>query len=484
MWPPSLQEQTSIFDTADHEITTFKNWAARRAGESPYHISESLRRDHPFITAILEQRHTPHFSALHANHLCRIRRRIEGRDRRCSNRRRKTTNAYLGTRRTVNGEDSGVVRYAQVLRRVAIPEGVHTQELTERLLSDLEAIQETLAEQGRTAEEVMHRGMACLKWEWDAEEVEDQNGYKHDLGTYTLYLGSEGCVWGMGGDYKSNGYCHPHLSTDGAMCLGDFQNFKTQLSLNGALMMVFDNVCRLICSYNHSSPYIEMGRLMGEDDECSTCAHCGEEINPEESYYVDDDHYCEDCAWRCDICEEYFTIDTESIECRNRYHCPNCASDHLHQCVDCDEWVDEAKVIFICDEHGDSQAYCKDCVVECSDCGDDTPKDTVTERNNKYYCPDCMVECEDCGEELPKEDATEICDCHYCSDCVSSCDECGDKMANESSVSLDGKRCCPDCVATCDMCDETVLSADSNYHNDGHDLLQICDKCHETLELP
>ena len=412
-----IHEELAAAQRRQLEIMLFSRWANRHreqqaSGSLSTQEMEALRRDKPFFAAILDGRNDPIRDYWRDRRLTRIRQRILGRDRRWENRKRKECSPYLNSYQAQVRFDSHW-RQALALRTAKKPKNPFQgrqlpseRELLEQLEADLAVINQDLEEEGQPkAAQGEFRCKPCLTWRVDVSEIEDQHGDCHDLGAYTVHLMADGSVYGFGGDHERKGYCHPHLSSDGSMCKGDYQNFKDLLCTSGALAAVFDNVNRLLNTYNHESPYIELLDLVDENAGYC-CTKCGDEVDEDEVYWSGDDTYCGECTWSCDSCERtYVNGDDESTEARGRYYCEDCAAEHLHQCEGCEEYFEDDDVNYIENGRGDGAYYCSSCSTTCYDCREAVVKDDAIRLNGHYYCEDCVTSCEDCDKDIPKGEA-------------------------------------------------------------------------------
>lgn len=127
------------------------------------------------------------------------------------------------------------------------------------------------------------------------------------------------------------------------------------------------------------------------------CAHCGEELDINEGFFVDDELYCEDCLdelfVECDDCGEYIRRD-EVIETGNgRIVCEDCLDRYYTRCEDCGEYypADEMNIVT---SLGDTDYYiCDDCrnygdYYRCDNCGDLFHADDM----RGDYCLECYDE--------------------------------------------------------------------------------------------
>lgn len=82
----------------------------------------------------------------------------------------------------------------------------------------------------------------------------------------------------------------------------------------------------------------EPGDLCCEKHKLVECEECGQLVHPDDLYYVDGFHYCEDCCTLCYYCDEYVkNIDTEIVNGNNI--CTECIKDNYTWCDNCSEYI-------------------------------------------------------------------------------------------------------------------------------------------------
>lgn len=136
-----------------------------------------------------------------------------------------------------------------------------------------------------------------------------------------------------------------------------------------------------------------------EEDMC-TCDNCGERINSDDGYWINDEFYCcSDCAheagyYYCEYCDDWGREDDGYWIDDNFYCCDDCAeAAGYERCRNCDEWHDKDDMIEINDEY----YCCEDCANNdgyfcCLHCGDWSHSDnseTVVTEDGEYCCADC-----------------------------------------------------------------------------------------------
>lgn len=143
------------------------------------------------------------------------------------------------------------------------------------------------------------------------------------------------------------------------------------------------------------------------------CSWCGrsltlgdlEEDLPE-NYTDDDFHFYEDSQGRlyCERCNEGLVCcedcgdvvrndDATWVGSRDGYICDSCLSNNYSWCEDCEEYYPDDIMNTIRLYTGETRAVCDDCYdnyVECYECGDFAPSDSVySNENGDLVCPNC-----------------------------------------------------------------------------------------------
>lgn len=154
-------------------------------------------------------------------------------------------------------------------------------------------------------------------------------------------------------------------------------------------------------------------------------------------------------------------------------------------CTECGEAIDLNDAIEINGEY-----YCKDCVVQCENCGEWFLKDdcTYVPYEDGYVCEDCLndayVQCYECGEYFPESECTyvEYCNDWVCNDCLDEkyeqCWECSeyyprDEMYETQDGNLVCESCCDTYYVYCDDCGELVHQDNVYYDDNG----SYCEDC-------
>lgn len=164
-------------------------------------------------------------------------------------------------------------------------------------------------------------------------------------------------------------------------------------------------------NYSDTIPYINGGTgfVLGEDvtdieswdlnmeveddDEHFTCEGCGLRYHTDDSNYVNDYLWCNDCyndrfAY-CQKCGEDYDNDyVHEVNHRYSYMCEDCLSDcGFYKCEDCGEYSDNVN------ETDECNLYCEDCI-----------------ESHAFYCEDCeqwlegVSECEEHKDEEDEEE--------------------------------------------------------------------------------
>jgi len=154
------------------------------------------------------------------------------------------------------------------------------------------------------------------------------------------------------------------------------------------------------------------------------CYHCDQES--ECLLTTCDKWLCEDC-WKdnvqeCDCCgDNYYHTEMDSIAYLN--YCSSCLESHF-QCESCRRFTSNSE------RHDtlDHRILCDSCYddvwCECSECGDETLKDSDYSWNASYFCPSCwdriFFTCSECSGLFSREEDG-VCedDVWYCLDCQS-----------------------------------------------------------------
>lgn len=125
--------------------------------------------------------------------------------------------------------------------------------------------------------------------------------------------------------------------------------------------------------------------------ERNICAHCGCVIeDPDDVIWIDDEPYCDDCTYRCEVCGTYHVIgdSTETRDCWNV--CPECLSENYTYCDECGEYVRNDYVQYV---NGEDIYVCNNCFEsyfrQCDECGEFYGADNMIERAERMLCHNC-----------------------------------------------------------------------------------------------
>ena len=99
--------------------------------------------------------------------------------------------------------------------------------------------------------------------------------------------------------FSRAGHCHPHVSPDGILCLGDETGFSTALWKTGSLSALAELCRNALHCYEHDSSY---WKITGDEDEeeeepYDYCRSCEDSI-----WYEDDAYFIFDNSPRCHSC--------------------------------------------------------------------------------------------------------------------------------------------------------------------------------------
>lgn len=136
------------------------------------------------------------------------------------------------------------------------------------------------------------------------------------------------------------------------------------------------------------------------------CANCSQIVPEDESFVVDGEPWCEDCAtsdaFRCDHCGE-LTADAYDVIVSSdgtmRHWCSDCVDADAAECEDCGEvfasvLVSTYTIIDACGDAGGRQ-LCEPCLSSsysrCDDCEDYCRDEDVVTTYYGSYCPACAV---------------------------------------------------------------------------------------------
>ncbi len=271
-----------------------------------------------------------------------------------------------------------------------------------------------------------------LSWVIDKVVLEDDNGVSYDLGrfrprikvTYSRdYCDVKFEARALEANYCSQGdYCHPHVGSAGAICMGDglqaARNAVYQCRLPDAFALV-ESVLR---TYSSDSPHFPLEEWVGRGcgncesrshDFLDDCKFCGEDVCADCDYVSWDDYRAHSgCAFYCESCESY--VGEEEIRSvGNTSACDDCCG----SCNGCGE-------SFLNGDLADDR--CEKCRLEpCIKCGTAVGHDELDEDSRCGAC--AFEECADCGTKHESENLTD----GVCSDCESDDEEDEDDFVEE-----------------------------------------------------
>lgn len=136
-----------------------------------------------------------------------------------------------------------------------------------------------------------------------------------------------------------------------------------------------------------------------------TCKHCGNKIDSDNAIYVNDEPYCEDCVYWCDMCEEYHVGDNyHYIEDEDLYVCDSCFNEYFSYCDKCNKLERASDLIYIGSEDVN---ICRECFDDhydyCIECGEYHHNDNMRQlENGTMVCESCYKKQE--GSELKNEE--------------------------------------------------------------------------------
>lgn len=128
------------------------------------------------------------------------------------------------------------------------------------------------------------------------------------------------------------------------------------------------------------------------------CTKCGRLIHDDDTTWVGDDPYCENCVAYCEICDQPEVIDNVQYVEGYGYVCNYCWENEFVTCEDCGRVVLDNESAYI--EERD-RYLCEDCAKEkyecCENCGTWHPKGSLNERG---MCDNCVKRKERIDEVL------------------------------------------------------------------------------------
>lgn len=197
------------------------------------------------------------------------------------------------------------------------------------------------------------------------------------------------------------------------------------------------------------------GEYRSEDDLCSICGGCNENIS-NDCYY---EHHCPGCGecfdgfdgrcqycWLCEGCVENICPECNCCEVCNVFpeYCEDCSictlclmDSNIYYCYTCN----------VCAECGGD--VCVDCGRACSLCSR-----VCTDCHTCETCNPLGYFCADCGRCLFCSSGTWCASCELCDDCVDAvCPECFEACTECSTLCPDCDKCINCVFAMCEICD-------------------------------
>jgi len=229
-------------------------------------------------------------------------------------------------------------------------------------------------------------GAAAFTLLLPARKLKHPRGWDYELGPFVVNFFLDP------GNYRTrisvresaklvDGYCHPHVFSDGILCAGEFQGSLSAALQELRLLDAVELIDSLLASYDKTSAYVQLERWKQQDQERAG--------GPARRHNDDGDESDSD--------EE----DPEYIRCRQ-----------------CESLLDP-EMVGSC--HGCGHEVCDDCHYSCRDCGN-------------RLCSDCEAHCEACRESYCGNHAGQLIVLPdpsfehgnlYCPHCRSECGRCG-----------------------------------------------------------
>jgi hypothetical protein len=207
-------------------------------------------------------------------------------------------------------------------------------------------------------------------------------------------------VYRLGTGRRIQSEIHPHVGSNGKICMGTADSVGEALWGKINTMSVF---------WEPKEWFIEMGHdcFEWEDDDMSRCDSCDDLYDNENIRYYEgpDQCLCDDCwhvvsVW-CDCCEErvYTGGDRSLTEVRvnhgkTEYWCDVCF-ESARECWECEEIWDVRKISYV-----EGRGFCPDCEPEmgvCEECSEEKLKENLAETDEG------AIVCRQCGPARPDE---------------------------------------------------------------------------------
>lgn len=191
---------------------------------------------------------------------------------------------------------------------------------------------------------------------------------------------------------------------------------------------ITDNGLLTITHNPHERTEGELTSTEGYFADRNVCCCCEGDIINDESYYNNDEIYCESCYSEnftcCEICDNDVENDYSSyVDSAELQVCEDCLSEHFASCEICGEFYRSDDLI----EPDTGGPVCDNCLdehfTECEICGElHRLTDFVsTFGTTKHICETCFVtyflRCDKCGEFIHKDNLSEHDGEFYCDNC-------------------------------------------------------------------
>ena len=128
------------------------------------------------------------------------------------------------------------------------------------------------------------------------------------------------------------------------------------------------------------------------------CTSCGDSIDPEYSYHINGEYYCDNCVSRCDECGEMFINELDETDTYGGTWLSHYRRNVCHGCLREEyTWSDEENMYIqndsaIVTEEGSVYLFDSDSWHVCNGCGEIHDEDNMVEIDEEWYCEDCAEE--------------------------------------------------------------------------------------------
>jgi hypothetical protein len=336
-----------------------------------------------FIGALVAARRRAWGAFYQQRHWWRRRQRLERRARRRAQRRSRQCSLWAWQERLCaplawHARDRLLT--AQRPAGAPLREALTTPDFSAQVVADLAAIELELELNGLPPLTLQDESLA-----WQLE-LDDYDGSGYDLGRFSVELRFDGAVSVTGGDCNYQGHVHPHVASNGQLCVGRFDNLPALLWRDGALELVWSTINQILRTYNPQSPYCHLNELV-QGSVREECPACGELFEADEGSWIDDTLYCPDCVRSCDICDRVVRADDVGEYFQAEYYCQDCAGEQLSCCEHCDQ-------VFRFEDGYRTAAgedYCAACAAPCAECGEACLKTELHVAADGPICPECLA---------------------------------------------------------------------------------------------